>query len=448
MCRSRFYFHGLFLFAVLALLGACRKDAPDPSYPPGSNEAINDWVLDSMAVYYYWNRNLPKNPARWKAPVDFFADIRYRDDRFSELVHPSRPDTYQQTMTGNFGLDLVAVESGQNLALYISLVVPNSMAARSGLKRGQRVVTVNAIRPDAGNVADLVNGCIANGIAELEIDGMDEPISLVATHINENPVHVFNLVGTGMKTGYLFLNRFDSGRLSPVMEAFDYFRSHGVSELIIDLRYNPGGDVPVAALVAALLAPVNGADIFAEYRGNTNAGVKRNNFDAELSFINHNVSGLAIRRLNLSRVFFLTGRHTLSAAELLVNNLAPYMDVIRIGEQTHGKDMAAFVIRDHQQPSPADGWILHPLVYKLYNAQGIGDYPEGLAPDIGVNELSILPLRPLGAESDPLVAAALSQLSGTNAQSQRYAQPASTAPKIILDTRIAVDKQSGVPLVR
>ncbi len=60
---------------------------------------------------------------------------------------------------------------------------------------------------------------------------------------------------------------------------------------------------------------------------------------------------LQTRNLHLPPCVYFNIRETASAAELLTNNLAPYTNVIRIGETTYGKDEAAFPIEDHAQPA-------------------------------------------------------------------------------------------------
>lgn len=439
---------GVILVLLIFTGYGCKKDK-EIDFQPGTNEFVNKWILDSMKVYYYWNKNLPGNPDYFQEPLNFFSSIRNSADRFSELVNPAIPSTYQQTMSNNFGIDLLAVENRGETELYVSLVVPGSFAARSGLVRGQRVLTVNGTTADAGNVARILQNCLDIKTAELMIEGLPSAVRLTSTRINENPVHLYKLLGTGGKTGYLFLNRFEVSNAAYLLDVISYFKNAGITGLIIDLRYNPGGDVSMAALLAALVAPVGGSDIFAEYRGNNNAGTKRNSFDKELSYINKTVGELDAFRLNLNKVYILTGHHTVSSAELLINSLRPYADVVQIGERTTGKDMAAFVIEDNHQPSLSGGWILHPLVYKLYNMRGEGDYTDGLSPDIAVNELTVLPLKPPGDEADPLIAAALARATTSSVISLKLPKASgTTAVKAVFETRTATDKSAQILLRR
>ena len=112
------------------------------------------------------------------------------------------------------------------------------------------------------------------------------------------------------------------------------------------------------------------------------------------------------KRLNLEKVLVLTTAATASSAELLINALKPYAPVIQIGQTTIGKDMASFAIVDERKPSVVN-LVLHPLVFKLYNANGLGDYSSGLTPDYTIDEFSTLPLKQFGDPADPLLNQAL-----------------------------------------
>ncbi|KKX48115.1 hypothetical protein L950_0222730 [Sphingobacterium sp. IITKGP-BTPF85] len=52
------------------------------------------------------------------------------------------------------------------------------------------------------------------------------------------------------------------------MEAVQNFKSKQVKDLVVDLRYNPGGQVAFASFCALLFADIKENDIFAKYQGN------------------------------------------------------------------------------------------------------------------------------------------------------------------------------------
>ena len=406
-----------------------------------------------MKVYYYWNASLPGNPGVLTEPSAFFKGIKNSTDRFSALVNPDFPESYPPSLVHTLGFDWISLQTrdGQ-LQTVVSLVVPGSRAADKGLVRGDVIKTINGTIPDANNIASLTTTIIAQQSADLELEGKTGIIKVSRLINSEDPVYSYKVFQSGGQTyGYLFLNSFENTALSQLKKAFIYFKQQQVQELILDLRYNPGGSVPVAAALAAMIAQntTEGAT-FVEYRGNSKAGSRKSSFNTELNKLPANqhtdFAGLAGYRLNMSKVYVLTGSHTASAAELLINSLRPYIAVIQSGQQTLGKDMASFVIKDYRNPQIVPKWEIYPMIFKLYNASGKGDYNNGLMPDQTVDELSVLPLKPFGDLSDPLVQSCLQK--NTVITSQTRVESISEKPKVIFDSRVPVDLKASLTIAR
>jgi carboxyl-terminal processing protease len=381
------------LVFILAFQSGCKKER-DPAFDVGSNGYINKWVMDSMKVYYYWNATLPKNPNYNQQPLVFFASIKNGADRFSQLLNPDVPESYPRTLYSDFGVDLVTINTAGSEQTILRLVVPGSDGFQAGLKRGDRVIAINDDVVNSANVNTLSEASLKKGSITLQIEGKADPC-LINGYLKPNPVYTTQVwERNGKKIGYIFFNNFDIKALPKLKEVFAGFQSQQVSELILDMRYNTGGEVSVAAALAAMITRATEETTFLEYRGNANAGVQRHSFGNEISklFMPVNYSQYAGLRLNINRLFILTGKHTASAAELLANNLPPHITTIRIGEPTLGKDMAEFEIKDYRDPNLVQNWVLWPLVFKVYNSAGKGDYSAGLPPDIAADELSRLPL--------------------------------------------------------
>jgi C-terminal processing protease CtpA/Prc len=117
--------------------------------------------------------------------------------------------------------------------------------------------------------------------------------------------------------------------------------------------------------------------------------------------------------LNLNRVFVLTTRATVSAAELVINNLKPFITVIQVGETTAGKDEASFLIEDYRVPKQVT-WKMQPTIYKLFNKNNQGNYAAGILPQYQVEELANLPLTGIGDMDDPLLHKALELIYGND----------------------------------
>ncbi|HWV75612.1 MAG TPA: S41 family peptidase [Pseudosphingobacterium sp.] len=404
--------------ASMFLFLGCKKEPELPQFPVGSDESVNTWVLENMRNYYFWNANLPGNPTIQQSPSSFFESIKNQQDRFSTLMNSKQPETFGYTLTNTFGFELMHFQTGGETQTLVSLVVPQSEAETKGLVRGQAITHINDKTISSNNIAALVEQSLQGSSIKLRIEAGGE-IEIAASYIAENPVYKASILDVAdRKVGYLFLNAFEFNGVYDLLQAFENFKASNINDLIVDMRYNPGGNVPFATFLATLIANVDANDIFVEYRGNRQLGNTASTFSNEFAKqpIGYAFSFEEIRSrsLGLSRVYLLTGRNTASAAELLINSLSPYIQTIQIGEQTLGKDMAAVELVDNAEPKMAPDWTLLPLVYKLYNKAGNGDYPAGLKPDLDVLEYNSLPLRPFGSEEDPLVQRAIGQMGDLN----------------------------------
>ena len=428
---------------LLLLFSACKKEGPEPNYPAGSNQYINDWILDSLQVYYYWNNQLPKKPDLGKTPLNFFASLKNSQDRFSRIYNASVPESYYPSPVHHFGFELMLYDQGKGeIKTTLALVVPNSQAYQAGLLRGQMIISINGTSINAKNIDFLIRTAITAGKITLDVVGLGS-IILSSNLVTQKSVYLYKIFHPMSKpTGYLFYNSFDGRYHNQLVEAFTTFKNEGIKELIIDLRYNAGGDVGVCAALVAILTEVNEQDHFLEYRGNKRAGIRKESFAKTISktYSGSRFTFSEIRdlRLSLDRVFILTGRHTASAAEFLLKSLRPFTEVIQIGESTLGKDLASFSIRDGNT-NKNNAWSLEVMVFKLYNSLGEGDYSNGLIPNINIHEL-MEPLYPLGDPKDPLIQAALSRISGYSNRVVNEIVPASLTPRILYDSRDLADR--------
>ena len=154
--------------------------------------------------------------------------------------------------------------------------------------------------------------------------------------------------------------------------AFEFFRSENVDEMIVDLRYNGGGEMNVAVHLSGLLASSSAAGkVLVKMEHNRD----RSSNDTILKVPN-NVSSLA-----LSRLFYITGRGTASASEVLINGLSPWIPTIIAGDSTYGKPVGMYAF--DFKPDP---YFFVPICFKLSNADGFGDYFDGLSANYYVGD--------------------------------------------------------------
>jgi carboxyl-terminal processing protease len=418
-----------FLFVTILPGAACKKEGA-PWQPTDSLGKLNKWVYDSMQLYYYWSGDMPAHPDYSLPTQEFFKQLLSPQDRFSWISNRTTIGSPKATFE-QFGFHYTFTThpfDAQRLIGVITCVVPVSNAGSRGFKRGMMFTTVNdkIITPEnrATAAQDLQGETVMLQLAAFNNDKTalvdSVRVGMQNTYATQKSVYATKVFETnGKKTGYLAYFLCAEKDDAILLQSMQKLKNEGVSECIIDLRYNHGGSVASATKLAAMLVPsFNPNSTFIMYRGNKNGGTVKQSFQDAISFSTNasgkNMSDLQSRNLGLSRVFILTSAATISAAELVTHNLAPYTTVIRIGETTLGKDEASFPIEDQHTPRQVQ-WLIMPIVYKIADALGKGDYSAGLAPDHPVVETSRLPLSPMGQPGDLPVDKALTLIYGTTA---------------------------------
>jgi carboxyl-terminal processing protease len=416
------------LLSVALLPGPACSKKDLPWQPTDSLGKLNKWVYDSMQLYYYWSADMPANPDYSLPTQDFFKQLLSPKDRFSWISNRTTIGS-PKTSVDLYGFHYTLAThpfDAQKLVGVITCVVPGSNASDRGFKRGFLFTKVNDKTITPENRETIVQYLQASSaILQLAAFNNDQTalvdsarVGVQSSIVSQKSIYATKVFEqNGKKTGYLayFLCAEKDDAL--MLQSIQKLQQQGVTECILDLRYNAGGSVASATKLAAMLVPsFSPNSTFITYRGNKHGGTVKETFQQAISFSTNtsgkNMSELQSRNLGLSRVFILTSPETASAAELVTHNLAPYINVIRIGETTLGKDEASFSIEDWRSPRQV-AWVLVPIVYKIADGFGKGDYATGLVPDYPVIETSRLPLLPMGQPGDLPVDRALTLIYGT-----------------------------------
>ncbi|MBK1441376.1 hypothetical protein JHJ32_15355 [Parapedobacter sp. ISTM3] len=421
--RSVIGFLPVVLVVSMLLMASCAKNEPRPGGEV-TNTEVNKWIVDSMRYYYYWNTSIPqdRNLNFNSSPQAFFESLLNRPaDRFSWIQNAEdlRNELSGIIKTSGLGFGFFRIgERGAGAA--IRYVLKGSPADLAGIKRGDIFTRVNGIeltvdsegyvenyQPLQGNEPFTLTRGIING----NVISEGEEISITPVeNFQEKAIHMDSILTTanGTKVAYLFYNRFLSNQAQELIDAFNRFKAGGVSELIIDERYNGGGDVGVASLLSALTHKgFNINSDFIRYEFN-------NNFrDAVLTYADlfgaENGNVVSANNLGLSRVFILATGSSASASELVINNLRPFLgaaNVVHIGGTTRGKDDASItIVNSSPRFKGENDWGIQPIVLKYKNRNGEGNFVNGLTPTYEVVET--VPFAPMGSAEDPLIGSAL-----------------------------------------
>ena len=430
------------LMLVVASIGmiaitSCKKD--DEIVNNGGDELpediliLNNWIWDGMNEVYLWEAYIPDlDPTKEPDPEAFFYKLLYEDDHNSWIT-----DDYDALVAMFSGVETATgmsaypmIYEGNQVVSFVEYVTPDSPAANAGIARGDIIYTIDGTLLTRFNYYTLYYQNTATfGFADwngTEMVPNGTEITLTAIELNQNPI-VYDAVidYEGEKIGYFVYTQFTGGPagewLDSLNNVFEGFRSAGVSDVIVDLRYNPGGSLDLSAYIAATLGPVTPMqenDVFVrlvwnDLYNNYWAGA---DLDDDGKPDGANSSQLLIPfphsdlNLNLSTVYFLTTDRTASACESLITGLDPYMDVVQVGDTTYGKCYASVTIDDWEVPK-RHNWAMQPIVIKYSNAVGFTDFVDGLIPDFQVND-NLLYAKPFGSLEDPLLAKALEEITG------------------------------------
>ena len=415
---------------ILFLFQACDKDDPAPS----GNDHVNSWILENMQKYYYWADDLPANPDKSKAPDEFFESLKSPQDRFSwiqenftELLN----SLHGVNKEGGFEFALYRVAEGSDqVIMQILYVKPNSPASSLGLKRGDTISEINSTQITVSNYSDLIgkmseNFSLTYQAYDLEGNTWEEPttINIVPVEYAEDPNFLSRIFTyDNHKIGYYIYNLFSEGpdentnTYRDEMDAiFANFKSEGITDLVIDLRYNSGGAETAAQNLASLIAPgISTSTVFVKHEYNTeltneiknDPGLGEGFFTVPFLSKSDNLGSM----LQGGRVYILTGPRTASASELIINGLKPFMDVYLIGDVTIGKNVGSITIYDETDKD--NKWGMQPIITKIFNSNGQSDYTNGFIPQ-ELDEDNSIHLYPLGDTRERLLSKAIATITGT-----------------------------------
>jgi carboxyl-terminal processing protease len=449
----------IFLLLLATVLWSCQKDEeilPDkPDKPldlvkrPSTQTTVKEWIKEEMDIYYYWNQEMPDlAPTAVRDPEDYFYRLLYKDDRFSWITDDA--EKLKDEMDGiiasqGYSPSYGRFNNSNNIFIIVEYVYKGSAAEKAGMKRGDIIVAINDQELTQENYKRLYNQrsytvtlgeYTGNGIRKT-----NTKLTLESMPLEMNPVLHWEVNEyDGKKVGYIAYAEFISGPgnrwLNELGAALGEIRKAGASDLVIDLRYNSGGEVYAAGFFASAIAPkrvIDRREVFVRFDYNR---VLHGYF---LEKEGENSRNLIYRfpssslNLNLERVVFLTGAGTASASELLIKGLEPYMEVITIGERTVGKFHGSIVISDESNP-PAHNYAIMPLILKYQNSIGFTDFVNGLAPDFEIDD-DLFNAKPLGDIGDPIYAKAVEVLTGKTTSAARM-RPSVPYDKLRDDERL------------
>lgn len=405
------------LLPMLFILQACPADPQeeeknridaDPDYE--AKVFFRDQYMD---VYYYWRdevrgRNAGVKPYDYEI-YDYFDKLLYEKDRWSWMCDKEYYVSDETgVITGTWGISLgQAIEYYNDYNLRVRYIYPGSPMEPYGITRGAVLTKING-----KNVEDDETGFTQEKLDIYRNDFFKSPQTFtfrladgrettftasMASELNTRTSLITKIFqpgdfpGLSEPVGYFLYMAFKANFLDDIAQAMTYFRDNGVHKLIMDLRYNGGGDTRASDTLMTYLAPRSAV-------GKPYVTRHHNSYLASLdeSFSDENntvpVGGNAAA-LDLDRIYFITGSGTASASEMVINGLRPYMgDKLQmVGDTTYGKPNGMYVLfypgsnADYKAYNKGDysrlQWAFLPIAFFNYNSRGESIPWDGFVPD-------------------------------------------------------------------
>lgn len=442
----------LFFIFIITIFTSCRKDASVSTIPVSTIASRADLTKDSIFLYakeiYLWNTALPNydvfNPRKYNSlstnianyDAELFAITQTKINPLTgkafeySAADPTSPKysyiedlvasgklSFSNNGQSSVGLDGKGDDLGYSLALvgtnssykiYFQYTSPGSPCALAGLSRGDYIDQINGqkIGSNFASEQNFINTAINASTITLggqKKNGTNYSVILKQAKYTSSPIYKDSILTVGnKKVGYLAYARFSNADNSEaaLTQVFSKFSIGGVTDLVIDLRYNGGGFVSTAEHLINLIAPtsVNGKVMFSEaFNADLQSGkttILRNQplrdqsgaiqysngrmvTYADLSYtIADNTYNFSKKGslTNVNKVIFITTDRTASASELVINSLKPYVDVKTVGSISYGKPVGFFPVR-------IDKYDVYMSMFSSTNSSGQGEYFAGFSPD-------------------------------------------------------------------
>jgi len=442
---------------------------------------VHDFVWRGLNAYYFWKADVPSldefNYKNQKELNNYLDNFNTPESLFESLIFDRKNTDKWSVIFDDFItlenlLNGISLHNGMEFGLvhvsnnntdifgYVRYVLPNSDAADKGVTRGMVFNSVNGTALTINNFRSLLfSGATSYSIelATYITDGTVtsitpiQSIALDKTELQENPIRLTNVITQGgHKIGYLMYNGFYSSFNQQLNNAILNLKNQGITDLVLDLRYNGGGSVLTSSYLASMITGQFTGEIYSKEHWNDavqNSLEKNNPALLVNNYVDIMNDDTTINHLNLDKLYILTTGSTASASELVINSLNPYITVKTIGSKTVGKYVASVTLYDspnlgRQGANPNHTYAMQPIVLEELNKLGEND-KDGFDPTVPLRE-DYANLGILGDANEPLFKAAIDLIvSGNKSSSYRalpIEEPFTGSKEVQLKNTMFVDK--------
>jgi len=399
---------------------------PTPTVAGCTLRERQDWASTQLKEWYLFPETLPASlsPTPYATVSDYIdaltatARSQGRDRYFTYLTSIAEENAYYSSgSSAGFGFRLFTDTAAGKV--FVAEAFEGTPALTAGIDRGAEIVAIgtsvanlrtvasilasegaagvtNAFGPSTAGTTRVLRIIDAAGTRDLTVAKADYTLTPVSSRYGAKVID-----DGGRKVGYVNLRTFIDTADPALRAAFAQFKAAGITEVIVDLRYNGGGLVSIAQLMGDLLGANRATSDVFDYMVFRPEKAAEN----ETRFFQPKTQSIAPTRL----AFIGTGG-TASASELVINAMIPYLHASSalIGTNTYGKPVGQIAI-----DRAACDDRLRVIAFATQNAARQGNYFNGLA---GTVEASCRAgddvAYPLGDPREASTKAALDFLAG------------------------------------
>ena len=429
------------LLALVMLASACSK--LDPEDIRTIRYYANTFAYNVMNTYYLWKDDISSQLETWittEDPVKKVESVRFGMDRWTKLYEDY--SSFESFSTGNgetFGMDFSLYyydEAQTQICAVVNYTYENSPARQTGIRRGDVILSIDGeiLTPD--NYMTVASKLIEDGTVTLGTED-GRTLHLQSKEMYENPVHTSATLDYGGKRfGYLHFTNFTLDSCKDLESAFASFKAQGITDLVLDLRYNSGGYVITSVTLASMIAPIDAVknrsiynkEIYNDILTQSNEEVER--FEQKVTYTSSSGQEVTVHPLEVNpgveHLWVIVTDRSASASEALICGLKPYMDVTLVGKQTSGKFTGGVLVKatnwfdslkdtkmDIEQGKKAlPTWGIYVITSRYSDCNGVTlSMPSGISPNYETSDNPFDHI-PLGDPSESMLAATLSIATG------------------------------------
>lgn len=405
-------------------------DDDDTSESSGEEAGVNEQIYEQYMSSYLWRDSIPSlSSTNLNLSVTNYVDdeIRYRvdnsveyyydiyGDRFSYVEYDGSTVKADDSSSGDsiedWGFSYVAWTSSYSSYIHAQVlyIVPDSPADNAGLKRGDIISEIDGSVLTLDNVSTLMSGSsITLQLVDNQLKDLSSMVLTSSSFDNTPLIYSTIFESSSPKTAYLFFSDFknESQYILELQEMFTGFKSEGVENIIVDLRYNLGGYVTTANYLASwLTASQSDLGNSIMYQMQTNAS--SSNLTPVKYYSLPAIGGASTHVAPTKIAFIMTG-YSASSSEMVynaINKLYPADNCIMVGSTSYGKNLAS-------NEYTIDSYSIHPITARVYDCYGVSGYENGFDPDVTASDLDsyYLTMEDIGDVSERMLNAALNAL--------------------------------------